>query len=1499
MSLDATPLGGVSVASILLAPLPLAVLPAPAGGWCAMTDCNTFDAATATLVDLELGGVDTTAYFEAPLRVTAPTPRAHGGTETPLAGIRLADFAFAESSLGDLHGSEVAALLTGCDGDCTERTLGELRADSPAVFGTATVGDLLDSLPADPGVVLGEVIGGAVLPQYLAVETAPLPRLLAAAPIERTQELRFALYPDCDQIGSLSATAKPPPGRAVTEFSVAPQDRPEDAQVLTAELPIPTAATTWSTTLTKAAMCTRDGQVGGGLRSLYVEAGRSTGATLGPDNGTDGDARVFRQFVQPPQPNAIPRAGPARTRDPEEHGDAPSSAYRNAVPRPKLTGDEFKDVGDPVAALADGDLHLLYLEAAGDVDYHRIPAPPAGAPVTVSLSHLPADADLAVYGADPSALVTPESRREAPLREAAEARDASATGDDPGETADPAVDGIPEAFPAVLEDAFGPDAPPSLQRAVLRATSVRRGAADERVEVRGSAADQGGDLIVAVRSPGGENARTPYVLRATRGEEPDAPPCLAPAAQGGDAADAGAFPSLPPSTRTLILVNRRRSIARFGATRTDAMLDVLGTYARRPEVDGAIVPVESDPQSDVNAAYAAWDDAPCDTAAAQRAAREITATIDRVAAGLDGLRNVILAGGDDVLPQVRISDRTSYANEAGYADDAAVGGRETAVSAALRQGLLLTDDPYGDFDPETAMAGARYVPDVALGRLVETPEDVVEQLEAYTRSNGRLDSRTAYVSGYDFLKDSATQIADRLEDGGTDVERRIDDTSDNAELERGLELNTGLASIGAHFSHTAAISAEAELARRFADVVDVADVTLGAGRLLLSVGCHAGLSDPDTAGGVLDWAQRSGQAGGVLVANTGFGYGDSEAVAYSERLAGAVADLLASGDVTAGQALLYGKHRFAGETLARNDFDAKASEQLTFYGLPTYRVGSVGAEARSAVHRGPAVLGRGPATAFPARVVVESRAARVDTENGSFWAEPGSAPASVAGRPLQPVAGQDVTSPLGRAHGALLTGLTSHDIPGVTPKVAAPTIDRAAQEPAREPGDVVFPQSLATITTSADTDGLSDRLLVATGRFTGNGGATGTQRLFDRVEVEVLRSSSADFTPPRIVAVSGIVEGGEVGFAAETSGADVARASVLFQEGTDGAWRRVDLAPAGDGRWTTRVALSTAATEVSEFIVQAADAAGNVGSATGKGAGNQARAVPPPSPGAATVLLEGSQAGAVFTENVTAQITGGTVDGLEVRVDAGSAVGIAEDATTTPVDGEGPHTLGSSPASTPGPARNSNARSWPRSTSVSRRSPARRSGSPTSSTTRPASCGRSSPHRSRSPGAARTPPPASRSARPPGSSAPRRPARPSTGPRSTASGDPRPQPAPPSSSTSHRPAPASRPPPTPRSCPSPNRPSRPPTGSGSPPPTPLPASPARRPSSYTSILGGAPTILAATITCEGAERRTCTGEVPPPLIRGNGIYNARVRATDRAGRETLSAPVRVTIVNPV
>src|SRR5439155_17410298 len=102
---------------------------------------------------------------------------------------------------------------------------------------------------------------------------------------------------------------------------------------------------------------------------------------------------------------------------------------------------------------------------------------------------------------------------------------------------------------------------------------------------------------------------------------------------------------------------------------------------------------------------------------------------------------------------------------------------------------------------------------------------------------------------------------------------------------------------------------------------------------------------------LLDWPQKLGSSADVYVANTGFGYGDTDSIAYGERVMSLLAGQLGGRQSTAGQALMYAKQQYIADNAVPGVYDAKAAEEATFYGLPMYRIGQDGAVGAPALPR--------------------------------------------------------------------------------------------------------------------------------------------------------------------------------------------------------------------------------------------------------------------------------------------------------------------------------------------------------------------------------------------------------------------------------------------------------------------------------------------------------------------------------------------------------------------
>lgn len=863
--------------------------------------------------------------------------------------------------------------------------------------------------------------------------------------------------------------------------------------------------------------------------------------------------------------------------------------------------EDTDDPGDTPATaqvISPGTLRTGFIADSADVDTYKLAAPAAGSTVTVVLSHLPADFDLTVTGPQP--IVSAAPLRSSPLR-SSPLRSSVIPDDLFGGAADTVT-------PALLQDL--PLRSSDVTATPLRSSSINRGLTTETATFTVTADDAGKDFFLRVSGYNGARSDDPYVLRTVVKTPPVAPQCRA--RRTLPAASKGTFPTLPlaSATKTLFLVNEQRLAQLYPSADLAALRTQLATIAARPEVGGAVIPVESDPQQPTDAAYAAWDADPCSASAANGVARAIRAVVGHVSANLDGLRSVVLIGGDELLPQARVLDQTSVANESEEAGALVFGDRDTAVSRSLRDGYLLTDDLYGDFDPEATTSGQVYVPDVALGRLVETPAEIGAQLDQYATANGALSVSTAHVAGYDFLTDAAERILGSLQTiPGVQATSRIDETWTAADAVAALNrAGGGISSVNGHFDHYRGMPASA-YSGLVPNLFSATQVSPAASSLLFTAGCHAGLSVADvgatgtTAGDatrLLDWPQQVARSRAVYVANTTYGYGDTEAVAYTERLLDLLAEQVAGQKVTAGQALMIAKQRYAAEQQTPGAYDVKSSMGLTYYGLPFFRVGPTGQEGAAALPTAPSGSGAVSSAPFDVAPVLEEHEVGPDPWSTShYWTADGQAPQVTHHRPIQPRTTLDVTAADGvPVHGAVIEQLQQTSRSWVNPVISQPVVDLGATAPGTPEFRGVFPTGLVRTSRTASANGLRDQLVLMAGQFDG---ATQRQRLFAKIAGSVLRSTSSDYEPPTMTDVRAIVDAGTASFSVRALSDDVVRAVVLAQVGGAETWQKVELTRSGD-LWTGTLPVSGNGRDVT-FFVQLVDRAGNVGVSANKGPG--------------------------------------------------------------------------------------------------------------------------------------------------------------------------------------------------------------------------------------------------------------------------------------------------------
>jgi uncharacterized delta-60 repeat protein len=1233
-------LGSISLQALLLSQ-PLQGLPAPLVGgqpatWCEFLNgqpyaCPDVDPATTNLFALEARGDDLSAYYARPLTLLGPdTELTVGDRSAIVAAVPLAAIDLGRSRVGTAPASEFPSLLQ-CSSSCAA-TLAAAQ-DAGQLKSGLVLNDLVNALPTPgaPQFTLGDALAMMLPASLVPYESISLDGILDQASFRSTDLVAGALAfdVDCAQSAGLRATVVLPTGFRYV---------PGTSKVATAGgTPTPTGNPVAS---------------GGALR---WDATTGFAAAACPTAAT-GVRRVQLAFST--EPSAL--LGPSSTSTAVVASDADQAGKQASTSSPVVV-DDSRDSGDTLTscpAVTADQLYTFHLARADDIDCFTVTAPPTpGAKLTVTASHLPADYDVVVLG-PPTGPVPSSGRQEntglgsiglgsiglgsiglGSISVVPDSRDELG--------GDPTV-----VQPNPLQDIIDPATIPAGY--VVRNYSAARGTANESASVIVESSDIGKSFIVrfsafngATFDPGA--ARYPAVARIVVADPPAPKPCITRNYTGGGVARP-AVGTVASDRQTLFLVAPKRLGDIYGATAAAELIDGVGTspqgitqLAARADVKGATLFVDSDPG--VAQAYAAWDADPCSVSKANAVVTAINELVDAATANAPALRHVVIVGNDEVIPFARVHDGTIEANQREYTDQVRSSANDNPISRSFLEGNLLSDGPYGDFDPLAAPGGTFHDPDVAVGRLVETPAEIQGTVNQFFAANGVLNPTTAFVTGYDFLTDGANAVKQNLAKPDGSVASQINETWTSQQAVDGVnQPGTGYRSVNAHYSHWQGLPALA-FHDGTTDRFSSASFTPPAGNVLFTMGCQSGLNVPDvyiTGPSALDFAQAAQRAKSSYIGNTGFGYGDTEAVAYSEKLMATYAKNVASGTMTAGQALLFAKKAYVAGQPLFSAYDLKAIEESTFYGLPMYRIGSTGQVAAPAL---PAARG----TSTEVRSQSVSVTTNLTRTNG-YYVAGSETPLVVPERPIVAVKSVDVTSTDGvPVTGAILESGTIAESADADRTFACPTIDLSANEPCGPSHKALtFPAAFQSVTNTFVPGGRRDVLQVLPDQWSSDGGSTPVNRRLLSGTFTVYRTA-APGTPCTISAVDAVVVQGGLQIDVRTGGCTPDRAVALYQiDGT--TLRHLELGVVEPGHVRGTAALPAGVTSARGIVIQVLKN-GIVSTSVDKTTGYQAAPAPagpgvslsPPTPASGyytavpvTVTVDGSHG-----TPVTCTINGG------------------------------------------------------------------------------------------------------------------------------------------------------------------------------------------------------------------------------------------------------------------
>ena len=656
-------------------------------------------------------------------------------------------------------------------------------------------------------------------------------------------------------------------------------------------------------------------------------------------------------------------------------------------------------------------------------------------------------------------------------------------------------------------------------------------------------------------------------------------------------------PPDPSDVRTLILVNRERLAAIHGDVDAGLIMAKLFELADAEGVAGAVIQVEND--AAVASAYAAWTttpDALLLVDLANDVAGAIRNTVLSFAEGAPDLKYIVIVGDDRVIPFRRVPEAVLAKNENEYATELAGGN---TVGAALANNMILTDDFYADKEPSQWKGNDLFVPDFAIGRLIEEPDEIISQIDTFLGGK-TINTQRALVTGYDFVQDSATLMRGLMvNDGIVNVSSAdyIGSVWPGNALRATMLVDAtpnsryDLISINGHATHISIGVPDGDL-----KASEIVTATNDFSRsLVYNVGCHGGLNDPLT----LDLPQAFVAQGAIYVGNTGYGWGGG-GIVYSESLMrNFTRSVLTETKAEVGPALTEAKQTYVSRARVFGGYDAKILMQTTLYGLPMFEITSGGALSNEDPFPSleDAVT---PPGAFSDQANVGSFGYGLPQSFGAFGSDDANPDYRLdldgnlvfdAGAPIQPGYFRDLSAPnAGSLRGVLFRGGVYTETVTAAPVALAFNEYITDTTPQPFSADGWYPPVPFGVQSSAFDPSLTDTVVLALGQYDSE---SGVQRVFDRMSFDTYYSDSADRTPGEVTHVDAVLDValGKGLFKVEaTDPSGVNRVVVAYTEGA-GTWSSQDLTfDAPSAKWTGAIT----GTANTRYFVQIVDGAGNI-----------------------------------------------------------------------------------------------------------------------------------------------------------------------------------------------------------------------------------------------------------------------------------------------------------------
>lgn len=689
----------------------------------------------------------------------------------------------------------------------------------------------------------------------------------------------------------------------------------------------------------------------------------------------------------------------------------------------------------------------------------------------------------------------------------------------------------------------------------------------------------------------------------------------------------------PAEGQSLILVNRAQIAALYSEADATQLMNKLDALAARPEVQGTIIDLN---QNDtVRTAYSAWQSDLTSVEKANGVASTIRTLILNHWQAQGTLKYLVLVGDDRALPFYRIQDRTDLYPEKTYGET----DKTHPTGAALYGNTYLSDDYYADKEPTTVQGHPLYLPDLAVGRLIEAPSDMIRVIDPFLANPvTTLAAQDAVlVSGYDFVQDMATNVCKLWQtdygNAGIASCSLIGENWPGANLRSAqtrINQPYKIQIIAGHAAHWIEGAPNNDNVQAH-ELIAANGLDLS-GALIYTPGCHAGLNVPPTdSSKAIDLVQAFAGKGANYIGHTGYGWGHVYDIGWSEKLLQLYTQRLLKGQqASMGQTLTDAKQEYYRQSGGLDAFDEKILQTMIFYGLPMFGVKSGGAGTLSGNDEFPGLQVSG---AFPAEGVIvrdynlsttlnnAAVFAKADTAAGDYYALGRNRNTALTpGEPIQPLFFYSETVPVGQSgRGIILRSATFRMESNFQPLIAAPYNEYSGQV-AASAVQTAWAASGNTnawyppLITDLRSDGNTATLVAQIGQYQP---ASNQLRIYDRLAVEIFYNDSADQTPPTVHLVNSLF-GNERQVQVKvgaTDGSGIRQVTVAYINADD------------PNRLLSQDLTFDAAAQIwsgvftggpgTRFFVQVIDEAGNVTSAHNKGryytpGDGQARALPLP-----------------------------------------------------------------------------------------------------------------------------------------------------------------------------------------------------------------------------------------------------------------------------------------------